>query len=103
MQLRNMTHPNLVVFDVDAQNKEQVIRQLISNIKQEGYIDSEQTFLEAVLKREEVSPTGMEKGLAIPHGKSETVKKAVFAVARLKRHLLIGKASILTTRCSSYS
>ncbi|MDR7073259.1 fructose-specific PTS transporter subunit EIIC [Fictibacillus barbaricus] len=87
MQLRNMTHPNLVVFDADAQDKEQVIRQLISNIKQEGYIDSEQTFLKAVLNREEVSPTGMEKGLAIPHGKSETVKKAVFAVARLKTPL----------------
>jgi PTS system fructose-specific IIC component len=87
MQLRNMTHPNLVVFDVDALNKEQVIQQLISNIKQEGYIESEQTFLEAVLQREEVSPTGMEKGLAIPHGKSETVKKAVFAVARLKTPL----------------
>lgn len=33
MELRNMTHPNLVLFDVDAQNKEQVIKQLISKIK----------------------------------------------------------------------
>ncbi|MCM3717807.1 fructose-specific PTS transporter subunit EIIC [Fictibacillus phosphorivorans] len=87
MQLRNMTHPNLVLFDVDAQNKEQVIRQLISKIKEQDYIESENALLEAVLKREEQSPTGMEKGLAIPHGKSSTVKKAVFAVARLKTPL----------------
>ena len=87
MELRNMTHPNLVLFDVDAQNKEQVIRQLISKIKKQNYIESEEALLEAVLKREEQSPTGMEKGLAIPHGKSATVKQAVFAVARLKTPL----------------
>lgn len=84
MELRNMTHPSLVLFDVEAQSKEEVIKRLISKLFNEGYIESEQAFLEAVLKREEVSPTGMEKGLAIPHGKSAAVKKAVFAAARLK-------------------
>lgn len=87
MELRNMTHPNLVMFDVDAQSKEQVIRQLISKIKKQGFVESEDAFLEAVLKREEQSPTGMERGLAIPHGKSSTVKEAVFAAARLKTPL----------------
>ncbi|MEH7307329.1 fructose-specific PTS transporter subunit EIIC [Neobacillus drentensis] len=87
MGIRNMTHPNLVLFDVEANNKEQVIQQLISNLYKEGYIDSEQTFLKAVLQREEVSPTGLEKGLAIPHGKSCAVNKAVFAVARLRTPL----------------
>jgi fructose PTS system EIIBC or EIIC component len=87
MGIRNMTHPNLVLFDVEANNKEQVIQQLISNLYKEGYIESEKTFSKAVLQREEVSPTGLEKGLAIPHGKSSTVKKAVFAVARLRTPL----------------
>ncbi|MGG3561288.1 fructose-specific PTS transporter subunit EIIC [Neobacillus rhizosphaerae] len=87
MGIRNMTHPNLVVFDVQANSKEQVIQQLISNLYKEGYIVSEQAFLEKVLQREEISPTGLEKGLAIPHGKSSTVKKAVFAVARLRTPL----------------
>lgn len=87
MQLRNMTHPNLVLFDVEASTKEQVIKQLISELNKEGYLESEQAFLKAVLEREEISPTGLERGLAIPHGKSATVKKAAFAVARLNRPL----------------
>lgn len=33
--------------------------------------------------REELSPTGIEAGLAIPHGKSDAVKEATFAVALL--------------------
>ncbi|WP_057913801.1 fructose-specific PTS transporter subunit EIIC [Peribacillus muralis] len=84
MELKNMTHPNLVLFDVEASSKKQVIGHLISELYKEGYLESEEPFLKAVLKREEVSPTGLEKGLAIPHGKSSAVKKAAFAVARLK-------------------
>ncbi|TDL32746.1 PTS fructose transporter subunit IIABC [Jeotgalibacillus sp. S-D1] len=87
MQLRNMTHPNLVLFDVEAHTKEQVIKQLISELNKEGYLESEQEFLKAVLEREEISPTGLERGLAIPHGKSTSVKKAAFAVARLNTPL----------------
>ncbi|MGD7043244.1 fructose-specific PTS transporter subunit EIIC [Jeotgalibacillus proteolyticus] len=87
MQLRNMTHPDIIQFDVEASTKEQVIKQLISALNKEGYLESEPAFLKAVLEREEVSPTGLERGLAIPHGKSSTVKKAAFAVARLKTPL----------------
>ncbi|PPA70318.1 fructose-specific PTS transporter subunit EIIC [Jeotgalibacillus proteolyticus] len=83
MNLRSMTEPDLVLFDVHAQSKEQVIRQLVSELNKKKYLESEQTFLEAVLHREEISPTGLERGLAIPHGKSVAVKKAAFAVARL--------------------
>lgn len=87
MRLREMTDSNLILFDVDADNKEQVIKQLVSNLAKEGYLESEQPFLEAVLQREDVSPTGMERGLAIPHGKSSVVKEATFAVARLNTPL----------------
>lgn len=87
MKLRQMTDPNLILFDVEAESKEQVIEQLVSKLAKEDYLESEQPFLEAVLQREEQSPTGMERGLAIPHGKSTAVKQATFAVARLKTPL----------------
>ncbi|MDP4549631.1 fructose-specific PTS transporter subunit EIIC [Alkalihalobacillus macyae] len=87
MKLREMTDSNLILFDVDADNKEQVIKKLVSKLAKEGYLESEQPFLEAVLQREGVSPTGMERGLAIPHGKSSVVKQATFAVARLTKPL----------------
>ena len=37
------------------------------------------------MEREAHSPTGLERGVAIPHGKSNIVKKAAFAVARLEK------------------
>lgn len=50
-------------------------------------IDSKETFFKTVMDREAHSPTGLEGGLAIPHGKSESVKRGAFAVARLKNKI----------------
>ncbi|WP_240458680.1 fructose-specific PTS transporter subunit EIIC [Virgibacillus sp. Bac330] len=84
MELKKMTEQELVLFDVTATSKQQVIESLVEALHRKGYLTSKQTFLQAVIERESVSPTGLESGLAIPHGKSRAVKKAVFAVARLR-------------------
>ncbi|PYZ96171.1 PTS fructose transporter subunit IIABC [Alteribacter lacisalsi] len=85
MELRSQTSKNLIIFDADWTTKEAVIEGLADALDREGILTSKQEFLKTVFEREEVSPTGMEKGLAIPHGKSTAVKEAAFAVARLKK------------------
>ncbi|MFJ5760783.1 PTS sugar transporter subunit IIA [Neobacillus sp. NPDC093182] len=50
-------------------------------------LDTEEQFYKAVMDRGKLSPTGFEGGLAIPHGKSSTVKEATFAVVTLKSPL----------------
>lgn len=85
MELRNMTSENLLFLDAEWTSKEQVIEQLVDALYKNGNLEAKEPFIQAVLEREQLSPTGMEAGLAIPHGKSKAVKKAAFAVAKLKK------------------
>lgn len=85
MNLSNLTNKNLIAIDLEVNRKEDVIKHLIKQLKSEGKITSEEEFLKAVMEREALSPTGFEAGLAVPHGKSDAVLEASFAVATLKR------------------
>lgn len=85
MELKQMTQPSLIRYDLQETKKEDVIWKLTETLYEQGCLSSKEAYFETVLEREKVSPTGLEKGLAIPHGKSATVKKATFAVARLEK------------------
>ncbi|AIS59816.1 permease IIC component [Listeria ivanovii subsp. londoniensis] len=85
MKLSNITSKELVFLDQDWHSKEAVFDHLIDELHKQGIIEDSKEFKEAVLERETISETGLEKGFAIPHGKSKTVKKAAFAFARLNR------------------
>ena len=85
MDLKNLTNENLITIDLDLNKKEDVIKYLVKRLYDEGKLSSEKDFYNAVLDREALSPTGFEAGLAVPHGKSNAVKEAAFAVAKLKR------------------
>ncbi|XOS93556.1 fructose PTS transporter subunit IIA [Brevibacillus laterosporus] len=85
MLLRNLTSPSLISTKQSFSSKEEVIRYLIKKLAAEGKIHSEEEFYKAVMDREALSPTGFEGGLAIPHGKSQAVKEAAFAVATLEK------------------
>ncbi|UUV19678.1 fructose-specific PTS transporter subunit EIIC [Fusobacteria bacterium ZRK30] len=84
MNLSTLTNKNLVTLDLEAKSKAEVIEKLVKQLDHQGVLESKEEFLKAVLDREKLSPTGLEEGLAIPHGKSTAVKKATFAIARLK-------------------
>ncbi len=85
MELKKLTNKRLISIDLDVETKEEAIRYLVKKLAQEDKLHSEVEFYEAVMDREKLSPTGLEAGLAIPHGKSKTVKEAAFAVAKLKK------------------
>lgn len=88
MKLSALTSESLITLNNDLQTKEDVIRTLISMLYKEGKITDEEKFLAAVMEREEVTPTGIDSGLAIPHGKSSAVKEASFAVMTLNKPIL---------------
>lgn len=87
MDLKKMTNEKLVLLNQTCTNKEEVIKKLIEKLYEEKVISSKEEFFNVVMAREAHSPTGLERGVAIPHGKSEIVKKAAFAVARLEKPL----------------
>lgn len=85
MDLKQITSEKLIFLDCDFNTKEEVIRFLVDRLYAEGKVASKENFLKAVMEREELSETGISDGVAIPHGKSDTVRQASFAFARMKK------------------
>lgn len=85
MDLNTMTEEELIILDGNYSSKEEVIKALIEKLYSRNIITSREKFLKAVMERESLSATGLERGVAIPHGKSSVVKKAAFAAARLTK------------------
>lgn len=87
MLLQALTSPSLISTGESFQSKQEAIRYLVNQLGDAGKLTNKEDFLQAVLDREKLSPTGFEGGLAIPHGKSVSVKQAAFAVTTLKTPL----------------
>ncbi len=80
MNLQKLTNKNLIVLNSDLTKKDEIINLLVNKLADEGKISSAERFKEAVYNREQISETGMDQGLAIPHGKSNFVNEPSFAV-----------------------
>ncbi|WP_053360940.1 PTS 2-O-a-mannosyl-D-glycerate transporter subunit IIABC [Bacillus sp. FJAT-27251] len=87
MQLQALTSPSLISTGKTFQSKPEAIQYLVKQLGDAGKLTNSEEFLQSVLDREKLSPTGFEGGLAIPHGKSEAVREAAFAIATLKKPL----------------
>lgn len=98
MKLSALTSESLITLNSDLQTKEDVIKTLISMLYKEGKITNEEEFLTAVMEREGVTPTGIDSGLAIPHGKSPVVKEASFAVMILNKPILNWESVVETNK-----
>ena len=85
MSLQNATAPELISIRQSYKTKDEAIRALIGKLGEAGKLHSEEEFYQAVIAREKLSATGLEGGLAIPHGKSEAVKEAAFAIATVEK------------------
>lgn len=71
---------------VEAESYQEIIRCLANNFYEKGYV--KETFIQAVLDREEVYPTGLEApagGIAIPHTDTEHVNVSAISLASLKK------------------
>lgn len=87
MDLRKLTNDNLIFLNSDFKNKKEILDFFIQKLYDEGKITSKEEFLASVMEREGQGATGIGEGLAIPHGKSEAVKEASFAVATLNNDM----------------
>lgn len=83
MNFKDLINENLLLLDTKENKKEVIIKKLVDLLDNEGVLSNKDDFYQAVMKREEQSPTGLEEGLAIPHGKSTSVRQPKIAVARL--------------------
>ena len=76
---------DLVCLDVEAESKEDVIRLLAEKLDRAGRLNDRETYIAEVFKREETYATGVGFSVATPHAKTDAVKTASVAFARLKK------------------
>ena len=70
-----------IILNLKSQTKQGLIEEMIGHLKSCGLLRDKEGALKAVLEREKKMSTGMENGIAIPHGKTDTVKSLIAAVA----------------------
>ncbi|MDR2097106.1 MAG: cation:proton antiporter [Spirochaetaceae bacterium] len=76
----NMIHANCIVPELKGESKEAVIEELVRHLAYKGKLDDFDRVLYDVLQREYITSTGMERGIAIPHAKTDGVKETIVAV-----------------------
>jgi fructose-specific phosphotransferase system IIA component len=82
LSIDDVTGAPLVTLDLSTDGHLAAIDQLADLLDADGRLNDRDTYVEAVRAREESGSTGMEMGIAIPHGKSTGVNRASVAFGR---------------------
>ena len=80
MNLKKVLSPDTVWVDLKADTKNGIIEEMIDRLVAAGKVKDREGALKAVLDREAKMSTGMQNGVAIPHGKSKCIKSLVAAI-----------------------
>lgn len=84
LSLIDITNEQLIDVNLRSSTRDDVIDEMIAKLDAAGVLDSKEAFKEAIFKREAQSTTGIGANIAIPHGKSDAVKRpaVVFGLQR---------------------
>ena len=73
MFLQDVFHPEFIKANMEAEDKDEAFEELASYFCQAGKINVREEILEALRNREAKMSTGIQKGIAIPHGNTNAV------------------------------
>jgi fructose-specific phosphotransferase system IIA component len=79
MLLAQIIQQSCVKVPLEAKDKTSAITELIDLLEAEKLLQNKDDALQSVLAREQTRTTGIGSGVAIPHGKSKSVKELVMA------------------------
>ena len=82
MKLSDLLHKDFIIADLKGTAKEDVINELVDLFKDDSRVIDLKKVREAVLEREKIMSTGVGKGFAIPHGKTNAVKEILAAFGK---------------------
>jgi PTS system fructose-specific IIC component/PTS system nitrogen regulatory IIA component len=75
MFLHELFSPEFILADLQAEDKEEVFEELVDRFCQVIKSDAREAILAALRERERKMSTGIQKGIAIPHGKTNAVDR----------------------------
>lgn len=77
-----MIDKNLIKMNLSAKTKDEVLEEMVEILDKAGVLADKEEYLKVVKEREATSSTGLEEGIAIPHGKTKAVKYAAVAFGK---------------------
>ena len=79
MRIMDFLSEKNITVDLKAKNKKEVIEELVGVLVNGGNVTDKKKMVQILLEREELGSTGIGQGIAILHGKSDTVKELTAA------------------------
>ncbi|MCL2765996.1 MAG: PTS sugar transporter subunit IIA [Treponema sp.] len=74
MILQDVLLPEFIKVDMEAEDKDEAFEELVAHYCQADKSDAHNDILGAIQRREAKMSTGIHKGIAVPHGKTNAVK-----------------------------
>lgn len=84
MKVSELLNPGVIISDLKGNKKEEVINELIDLFKDDSRVQDIEKVRSAVLDREKIMSTGVGKGFAIPHGKTNSISDIVAAFGKTR-------------------
>jgi PTS system fructose-specific IIC component len=85
MKLSKFCDENLITFDLNSDNKDDVIVELVDLAANSNMIKDRDLLLKDVQERENLVTTGVGYGVAFPHAKTRSAKGIVIAFGRSRK------------------
>ena len=82
MKIQDVLNKNVMLFDLQATDKEGVINEMVQSLVNNGVVTDFDTFKAGIMNREAQTSTGLGDGIAMPHSKNEAVKEATVLFAK---------------------
>jgi fructose-specific phosphotransferase system IIA component len=80
LSLEKILHPDSIIMHLDVEKKEDIIRVLVDKLDDIQMLTDRDEALKAILEREKAMSTGMQFGVALPHGKTDAARRMTMAV-----------------------
>ncbi len=84
MKVSELLNPGVIISDLKGNKKEEVINELIDLFREDTRVEDVEKVRSAVLDREKIMSTGVGKGFAIPHGKTNSITDIIAAFGKTK-------------------
>ncbi len=87
MKVFELLDEKFILTDFKSDDKEYVINELIDLYKENDKVNDIEKVRTAILDREKIMSTGVGKGFAIPHGKTNAVNDVIAAFGKTKNDI----------------
>lgn len=85
MRLTNLVGHELICLDLELTRKTEAIIEMVERFVQKQVVKDREIFLKEIFERERLGSSGIGKGVAIPHARTEMIKDIVIAFGRSQK------------------